>query len=96
MIVAKQHIPGFAFDPRDEAPPVVSVATVAELLEVRWIKSWRDHPKFWRYALSRDYAPAAHLLMAELEAGREWWVLAYVNKDPALDELPTWSQKAAP
>jgi len=97
LITAKQHIPGFAFDPRDEPPPLEHAATIDALLEIRWIKSWREHPKFFRYVVSRDYsdvAHARHLLMVELDGGRTWWVLAFLTDDPILSELPDWDEQA--
>lgn len=53
MIKASRHIPAWARDPRDPKPPSVEVASVDELLNVEWIKSWRAHPQFFRYSVSR-------------------------------------------
>jgi hypothetical protein len=92
MITAKKHIPGWAFDPRDEPPPSVAVGSVAELLEVAWIKSWREHPTFRRYSISRrpEFPGAYPLLMVEFDEGREWWVVAYLNDSTLLASLPEW------
>jgi hypothetical protein len=92
MIKAKQHIPSWAFDSRDPPSPSAEVATVDELLEVKWIRSWRKHPKFYRYSVSRSIPTRPHL-MVELDDGREWWVLAYLNDAPALSSLPEWKAR---
>lgn len=93
MLIAKKHIPGWASDARDPPPPSVAVRTVDDLLEVEWIKSWREHPKFFRYAISwhRELPMRTPpLLLVELDEGREWWVLAYLNDSPLLAALPEW------
>jgi hypothetical protein len=90
MIHVAQHVPGWA----DVEPKSAEVATVVELLAIPWIASWSTDPTFHRYAIS-DYRYVMRdgewrgLLMAELDHGFKWWVLAHVTGD-WFDDLPEW------
>jgi hypothetical protein len=92
-IAVRQHVPGWAsIEPRE-----VVVETVADLLAVPWIASWATAPTFYRFTLS-DYryvmasADWGGRLMAELEAGFVWWVIAHVRGD-RIDALPEWKAR---
>ena len=54
-----------------------------ELLNQNYIKSWSNNPKFYRYSLSDD------MLMCELDDGKAWWILGYIEHPEQLT-LPRW------
>ncbi len=89
MIKVVQHVPGWAWDP-GRSERAAEVATLAELLAIPWIRSWSTDHKFHRYSLSDGC-----LLMAELDAGFVWWVLAHLH-GPGIDELglPVWRARS--
>jgi hypothetical protein len=85
--VAHQHIPGFVtgFEPED-----VPFDTVEELLNLPFVAHWttvRDN--FHRFSMTRGEG-FPHL-MAELDNGATWWVVATLDRD--VPELPTWQPK---
>lgn len=83
-----QHIPGWA----DGIPPESGEAeTTAELLSQPWVVRWTEHPKFHRW--SQSAYGDRWLLMCELNEGREWWVIAYLDAEP---DLPVWVEPPAP
>jgi hypothetical protein len=92
MIELKQHIPAFfeGFDAKLER-----IENVADLDGIDWLQSWRRHPDFYRFSVSRD-AGRMKLLMAEFDQGRKWYVVGILSND--LPELPEWVVKdgAAP
>ena len=71
------------------------VETVAELLSIPWIDSWSKEPGFHQFSLSRDdLYPTNGNLMAELDDGYLWWVVAKVwDDDIELCSLPLWESK---
>ncbi len=94
MITVRQHVPGWA----DIEPKSAEVETVAELLALPWIASWSTDLQFHRYSLSEYRYVMADgvwrgLLMAELEEGFVWWVLASVSGDRISDAFPEWRSR---
>jgi hypothetical protein len=68
-----QHYPTFF-----EGFPVVEaeVGTLLELVGLDFIAAWPLKPGFYRFSLERNAAPDYHLLLAEFEEGRKWYVVA--------------------
>jgi len=87
MTELKQHIPPFfdGFEPKLER-----IETAADLDGVDWLQSWRRHPDFYRFSVSRE-AGRMKLLMAEFEKGRKWYVVGILSND--LPDLPAWVAK---
>ena len=67
-----------------------------QLLNIEWIKSFKEHDNFHRFSLIRDKSDSPkHTLMAEYDKGFSWWVVAYIkDKDiSGIDDLPEWEAK---
>jgi hypothetical protein len=101
MIRIRQHIPGFI---EGATPKRAEAATIHELLAEPWLKSWEDGDliakrdpatgetavslrPFYRWSVARDGHP---MLMAELDEGRHWWVVGYLETDGEPIDLPEW------
>jgi len=70
--------------------------TTKELLNIHWIKNFKENPNFHRFSISRDERDVPqHKLMAEYEKGLEWWVVAFIRDEDisAINDLPDWSAK---
>ena len=72
-----QEVPNYC----DVEPKSAEFNTLAELLEIDWVKSSKDD--FYRWSLS------GNRLMEESDEGRYWWVVGYVARPDLLD-LPKW------
>jgi len=98
----KQHIPNFV----DAGAYEAEVRTGAELREVDFVKTWTLDPGFYRFSVHRNYwanpraeVEQTHLLLAELNGGAKWWVVAYLTGPDALDaiaDFPDWKPKEDP
>jgi hypothetical protein len=89
MTLIRQHFPNFCegFEVHQD-----TVESVEDLERIKWIRSWRDNPGFYRFSMAPPTLGAqSALLMAEFHEGREWWVVAYL-KDP-IPGLPLWEKK---
>ncbi len=86
MIHAQQHLP--AWLDTGEPPQKVSVPSVPDLFLVPWIQSWEKVHPFQRWSLSK--CSDKWCLMAEMD-GKESWVIAILDPDPALEMLPDWT-----
>lgn len=75
-----EHIPNFAsgFEPR-----CVGFDTLEELMEIPWVKSWKEAPQFHRYS-------ADSYLMVEREDGYWWWAIGKLRNPVG---LPKWEAK---
>ena len=65
-----QHRPSFVDGFTNE---LVYVDSKEELLDIEFVKGFRDMPDFYRFSISDN------LLMAEYENGKKWWVVAYLE-----------------
>ncbi len=76
-----EHIPNFAsgFDPR-----CIGFDTLEELMEISWVKSWKEAPQFHRFS-------ADTYLMIEREDGYWWWALGKLRHP--VEGLPKWEAK---
>lgn len=81
MATATQHRPAYFSGFENEESKFNSLE---ELLNIQWIKNWKDHDNFHRFSIS-DYD-----LMAEFNEGKEWWVIAYLDDISTLKDLPIW------
>lgn len=91
-----QHIPSFS----DSEGVKTYVFTPAELAQRPFIRSWTEDPGFYRFSVHRNYwanpsdkCDQMHLLLAEFKEGKEWWVVAYLSGEDALEILvdyPEW------
>ncbi len=89
MIRWQWHVPNY-FDTDEKKGGVV--ATVADLLNEPWIKTWTEPvtdrgvvQTFTRWSLADG-----NTLMAEYNDNAHWWVVAYLRSDQPID-LPTWA-----
>ena len=75
-----KHYPAYCQEP----PSIVEeFSNIDELLEIPFVKEWKDKPAFYRYSISDN------ILMAELFGGTEWWVIGYI--DECIDGwFPEW------
>ena len=64
---------------------VASVETLDELLSVPWVAEWKLDKRFHKFSVSGRY------LMAELDNGRKWWVVAFFVDGNDEFELPQWN-----
>ena len=86
----KQHRPNYfsGFDTE-----IVKFDTVDELKEIGFVKNFSDNldGKFHQYSLSEYYTEDTHLLMAEYNKGKTWWVVGYIKGkdiDSIVGKLP--------
>lgn len=87
----RQHIPNFftGFEPVE-----AEINSLEELVGLEFIERWTNDPGFYRFSLERDYhrQSQTHLLMGELDAGKRWYVVAYLTGEPSvLRHLPEWT-----
>lgn len=90
-----QHIPGFIGG--DGAPEGVRFDSVAELLEIPWIKQWEKTfipPTEWAEAMQFHefdleifyrWAMCDNSLMAEYNEGKRWYVIGCIEKPEEVD-----------
>ena len=83
-IVVRRHIPDFI---EHDRCPDVSVDNTKALLALPWVKSWSDDPRFHQFSLSDG-----RYLMAELDGGDEFWVVAIHIGGDAITGLPEWKE----
>jgi hypothetical protein len=65
--------------------------SLEELLKIEWIYSWTEYADFYRFSIckhSREKQPFT--LMAELNEGRKWFVIGFIDNDFYINELPKW------
>ena len=87
-----QHIPSFV----DGITPIeAEVNTLAELEALEFVERWKKRATFHRLSIHWDYADHTHLLMAEFEEGRRWWVVAkLIGEDAQMcAPLPGWEAR---
>lgn len=89
-----QYLPAFVSD--EIARASASADTRAELEALPFVKQWTADPAFHRLSLSDaklrapwDRDAALPALMAEMDGGARWYVVAGLER-PALYDLPTW------
>jgi hypothetical protein len=63
-------------------PKKAEFDSLEQLLEVDWVKSWKDRQGFHRFSVNKNK------LMAEYMQGRLWYVVGFI-KEP-IEGLPTW------
>jgi hypothetical protein len=81
----KQHIPTFVDTDRDP-PDRAEFSTLAELEAIPFVARWKmnaDGDTFHRFSKSEN------CLMAELNGGRDFWVVGFIA-DPDAVNLPIW------
>ena len=68
-MIAKQHIANYS-----SCEPLTShFLNVEQLLSIPWIKEYTTYKNFYRFSLCKDeYALS---LMAEMNKGKDWWVV---------------------
>jgi len=70
-------------------PSVCEFSNLRGLLDIEFVKVWkRLYEDFYRFSIS-EYTDDTHLLMAESEKGKKWWVVGYLNATYDL-ALPKW------
>lgn len=87
MIKIQQRFPAYMdFDP---APPW-TFDSVAEMCVSKELEAWHKGPGFDHFAVSGpDYEGDGRRLMAVLDKGKTWWVIAYILEGD-VSELPKW------
>lgn len=78
----RQHIPNYAYDPRDGKPPEYEFETIEELLALNVIQPYKKDKNFHRFVMG-DF------LMIVSKDGYHWWVVGYI-KYPDLVNLEKW------
>lgn len=79
----RKHIPNFCSGLESQE---VEFNSLTELMAIPWVKQWTDDENFFRFSISNE-----HHLMAEMDAGKKWWVIGYLT-DYQLD-LPKWTAR---
>lgn len=94
MIVI-QHLSAF-FDPQIERK-TIDVASLAEALELPFIKDWSTDPDFYRFSLSKGKTYGGQTfehsyIMTEKKNGGSCYVTAMLKgwPDEAFSDLPRW------
>lgn len=85
MIHLREHIPSFV--DIDRPPHEATVVTVAEMLDLKFVRPWKDQENFHRFSVSR--ASTGNVLMAEVDEGRRWYVVGFIEAGD-VSELPEW------
>lgn len=94
MIRVVQHRMGALIGETESA----EVATMEAALALPWVTRWATDPRFFRFSLSWREAgtvgprgPLPVRLMAEMDGGAVWWVVAFVyGIKLGAGDLPTW------
>ncbi|AOZ93611.1 hypothetical protein [Paenibacillus crassostreae] len=63
----------------DAEPITTSFMNKSELLEIEFVKLYSSLPDFYRYSISSD-----NNLMAELNEGKQWWVIGSIDNTEGL------------
>jgi hypothetical protein len=79
----RRYRPAF-FTVDDEPGDDTEAETVDELLAIPWIDHWTHIAGFHRLCVD------GHHVMAEMDGGRKWWVVAILECDGAAFGLPQW------
>ena len=70
------------------------VRNLPDLVGIKFIERWIMEPNFYRLSLNRNPqgAPNHHLLMAEFDGGKVWWVIAKLEGEDLapFSGLPNW------
>jgi len=70
------------------------VKSLLELVNIKFIERWVMQPNFYRLSLSRNPHGTSnyHLLMAEFDGGKVWWVVAKLEGEDLspFSGLPSW------
>ena len=90
----RQHIPGYVSGVESALTPF---DTLEGLLSIPWVSAWtKDHPqapdKFHRFVIDNKDGNNRWTLMAEFNAGRNWWVVGFLDHKV---ELPIWDRERA-
>ncbi len=92
----RQHIPDSWDSASREA--VAEVDSLEELLALEFVDRWTADPHFYRFSVSWNFGGAdkCYLLMAEMDEGKKWWVVAYLSGETdllqdLLQHLPEWT-----
>lgn len=90
----RQHVPSFV-DGVD--PEKTYVFSPEELERLEFVRRWKDQQMFYRFAIHRHYYQSSgedtHLMLAEFDHGKQWWVVAYLRGPDSLKILakyPDW------
>jgi hypothetical protein len=68
-MIAKQHIANFS-----SCEPLENhFLTTEQLLSIPWIKQYTTYEDFYRFSLCKDEWGVS--LMAEMNKGKDWWVV---------------------
>jgi hypothetical protein len=68
-MIAKQHIANYSSCERLEN----HFLTTEQLLSIPWIKQYTTYEDFYRFSLCKDEWGVS--LMAEMNKGKDWWVV---------------------
>jgi hypothetical protein len=89
----RQYYPTF-IEP-DSAPVETEVKGIAELVALPFLADIQGFANFYRFSLRRHYHSNTHLLLAEMDEGSKWYVLAYLEGSDltSFAGLPEWQDK---
>lgn len=84
----RQHIPDY-FEGAE--PQEITGDTIDLLLQPDWVQYWTRYPEFHRFSVAVHGRGDQPLLMAELQHGKLWWVIGYLEGyDGGLPEWAPW------
>ncbi len=81
-----QHVPDIAVAGPVVERLVATFETKDDLKDISFVKRWMDDPKFYQLSICRY--DGSKDLMVELDEGKWWWVVGYLEHD--VPELPSW------
>lgn len=95
----RQHVPSFV---DGVEPRKTYVFNTEDLEQLEFIRHWSQQQMFYRFSVHRNYydpefdGKGTHLMLAEFDHGKHWWVIAYLRGDDSLEILakyPEWESK---
>lgn len=85
----QRHLPTFCSEHKKE---ILKFKDVDELFNIDFVDRFSNNVSehvFYGFSISRNEKP--HLLMAEYDEGKKWFVVGYLNgEEDILRDLPDW------
>ena len=88
-----QHIPTYVDGALAQRE---SFMTLDGLLAVPFVALWKERVGFYRFSRSSRFAMGPTFLMAELNEGRDWYVVGHLEETGRPVDLPVWQPVHGP